>query len=494
MKKATTIFTSLLVLTSLIPAMASAQEPFECEFEYTVQSGDWLSTIAQAYYGDDLGYLAILEANNTLSYDDYTDIPSPDEIEPGWLLCIPPDGDATTGPHPEGLSPEALANTTYQSEWTQSGTAPLIDGEYREAAAPGSATETVVRLTDHIAYGQLNGGDAAAVVLVTDPGGSGTFYDLAVVVNQGGQPVNLATTRLGDRVLIYAVSIIDNEIVVYMLQAGPDDPLCCPSQQVVQRYALQGDRLVQLSSEVIETLSSRGGLTPDQVTFDPQGLAEAVVGVVVPATPYDVSDPLAPEGHPDHVAFAFDDEFSLAVYPIAEYQAIWETAGNSQVTDQVDRLKTLLAEREGQSEASQPPMPILPPTSAVNDLAAQFGYLDFNRGSGVRYVGRVAQEAAPVTNDQLNYYFQGLSEDGQYYVSFIFPIWAHSLPDTADDVSAEGLQQVQDDFDSYRQQTTAALNGLSDSELDWLPPLSMLDALVQSITIHESGASASGAW
>jgi heat shock protein HslJ len=145
------------------------------------------------------------------------------------------------------LDPVMLANIEYKSDWTQSGMAPLTDGEYREQAAPGSATETVVTITEHIAHGQLDGQDAAAVVLVTDPGGSGTFYDLAVVVEQDGAPVNVASTMLGDRVQIKAVSIVGNEIIVEMVTHGPDDPMCCPTQDVVQTYVLEEQELVQTS-------------------------------------------------------------------------------------------------------------------------------------------------------------------------------------------------------------------------------------------------------
>ena len=168
-----------------------------------------------------------------------------------------------------GAGEDALANMEYQSEWTQSGTAPLVDGEYRESAAPGSATETIVKLTDHVAYGELNGQDAAAVVLVTDPGGSGTFYDLAVVMEEGGQPVNVAVTSLGDRVQVQALTIAGNEIIVEMVNQGPDDPMCCPTQQVVQTYALEGNELVQTSSRVL-------GSTGDQE----QGVVGGLVGVV----------------------------------------------------------------------------------------------------------------------------------------------------------------------------------------------------------------------
>jgi len=161
-----------------------------------------------------------------------------------------------------GIDSETLKNMEYRSEFTHSGVAPLVGGEYREPAAPGSATETVVTLTEHMASGQLDGRQATVVILVTDPGGSGTFYDLAVVVDQDGQPVNVATTLLGDRVQIQALSIAGNEIVVEMIAPGPEDPMCCPTQQVVQTYALQNGELIQTSSQVVGSTGAAGdGLT-----------------------------------------------------------------------------------------------------------------------------------------------------------------------------------------------------------------------------------------
>ena len=67
----------------------------------------------------------------------------------------------------------------------------------------------------------------------------------------------------------------------------------------------------------------------------------------------------------------------------------------------------------------------------------QFNYVDFAGGSGVRFIGRESTEHSPVTKDQFNYYFQGLTSDGNYYVSFVFPIFTPDLPDTPEDVSTE---------------------------------------------------------
>jgi heat shock protein HslJ len=246
-----------------------------------VQAGDWLSKVADKYFGDPLAFVLIVDANNTSADDDYTNLDNPDLIEPGWLLCIP--AGSGTQAAPAGLSARELANATYKSEWTQAGTAPLENGEFSEPAAPGSATMTMVILQSQFtAYGELNGQPAAAVVLVTDPGGSGTFYDLAIVVNQNGNPTNVATTNLGDRVQINSVTIENNQVKVDMVQAGPDDPLCCPTQQVVKTYELQGDQLVEVSSG--EMAQAETGLAGTSWVLESVGGQPALVDAPASAT------------------------------------------------------------------------------------------------------------------------------------------------------------------------------------------------------------------
>ena len=157
---------------------------------------------------------------------------------------------------PSALAVETLANATYLSEWTEAGEVTLIDGEYREPAAPGSATETVVQLTEHIVATQLDDGQpAAAAILVTDPGGSGTFYDLHVLIAVDEVATDIATAILGDRVKIYSLSVNENGVIaVDMVTQGPDDPLCCPTLRVLQTYVVQRGELVEGSTTVLETV------------------------------------------------------------------------------------------------------------------------------------------------------------------------------------------------------------------------------------------------
>lgn len=86
---------SLLVLLALVltlvPTTAFAQDVV-CEQDAVVQADDWLSKLADKFYGDVLAYQAIADATNAMAAtdDSYAKIDNPDVIEPGWKLCIPP--------------------------------------------------------------------------------------------------------------------------------------------------------------------------------------------------------------------------------------------------------------------------------------------------------------------------------------------------------------------------------------------------------------------
>lgn len=135
----------------------------------------------------------------------------------------------------------ALGNATYPlgDDGSSPDSVTLVNGEYRAPAAADSAQETVVALAGHSAVGQLEDGQTmAAVVLTSSSGGSGTFYYLAAATIENGAVTSVATTFLGDRVIINSVDVVDGMIVVDMVTQGPEDAFCCPTMPVVQSYHL----------------------------------------------------------------------------------------------------------------------------------------------------------------------------------------------------------------------------------------------------------------
>lgn len=167
-------------------------------------------------------------------------------IGPGSVPAPPAPGPAATSSPVAPLTLDALKNAEYPSEFPAGKRARLIHGRYEEAIQPGAATRLVIALHPVYAQGDLNGdgADDAAVVLVASGGGSGTFYQVVAVLNEGGTPRPLGAASLGDRVKVDKVAISSGEIVIQMVAHGPQDPLCCPSQQTTRSFRLQGDRLV----------------------------------------------------------------------------------------------------------------------------------------------------------------------------------------------------------------------------------------------------------
>lgn len=103
---------------------------------------------------------------------------------------------------------------------------------------------------EYIAIGDLNGdkkGDAAAI-LCSWTGGTGQFYDLAVLLNKKGEPAFITHIHLGDRIGITHFEIRDNKILLDLVVQGPSDPLCCPTEQKHAEYVLEGDHLNAIPS------------------------------------------------------------------------------------------------------------------------------------------------------------------------------------------------------------------------------------------------------
>ncbi len=144
---------------------------------------------------------------------------------------------------------QALPNAEYPLEGIGSGTVLMKNGMFEEPAAPGSATVTSVQLGEEQAVGDVNDDevDDAAVLLVVDPGGSGTFSYLGLVINENGNAKPIGSVILGDRIIIKSLAIDSGNVVVNMLDRKPDEPMSAePTQEVTRTFKLLGDKVVEV--------------------------------------------------------------------------------------------------------------------------------------------------------------------------------------------------------------------------------------------------------
>jgi hypothetical protein len=81
----------------------------------------------------------------------------------------------------------------------------------------------------------------------------------------------------------------------------------------------------------------------------------------------------------------------------------------------------------------------------------------------------------------LDYYFQGLTENGQFYISFKWPVSTNRLPDTAEAASDAASEQASnsDSYETYVEATKETLNDLPPAA--WSPDLVLLDDMIASL-------------
>ncbi len=135
----------------------------------------------------------------------------------------------------------------------------LADGRYDgPPAAPGAASHDTVTLWESMtAFGDLDGapGSEAVALFSASGGGSGERVYIAVFGVRDGELANLGTAEVGDRVKLRSLWLEKGTAVMDLVEAGPQDPACCPTQMARRTYALTGGALQQTKSEVLGTVT-----------------------------------------------------------------------------------------------------------------------------------------------------------------------------------------------------------------------------------------------
>ena len=114
-------------------------------------------------------------------------------------------------------------NATYRIEGQP---VALEDGRSELPSAPGSAMKVRTAVWKQPVFGDLDddGDEDAVLVLIHDPGGSGTFYYVAVAINANGRYQGTNAVLLGDRIAPTDIEIRNSGIVVNYADRRPAEP------------------------------------------------------------------------------------------------------------------------------------------------------------------------------------------------------------------------------------------------------------------------------
>jgi hypothetical protein len=223
---------------------------------------------------------------------------------------------------------------------------------------------------------------------------------------------------------------------------------------------------------------------PPQVSYEGinfslvPGIAQSVTPGSIPAAPGDPANSFPGDVHPAYLEFAFNDyvlsdtfhDPKIMVYPAKDYGAM-----DPSVAQIILKLEQLLQDKPSNVES----LPFLPIFNAGQFMQANIKYLDFQNGSGVRFLTQYGQAAWPINNKDMFYTFQGLTSDGNWYIAAILPVSHPSLPNDDQTVPGGDIEAFDQNFPNYLAQVETQLSTQPDDS--FTPSLVILDALIQSL-------------
>ncbi len=146
---------------------------------------------------------------------------------------------------------------------------------------------------------------------------------------------------------------------------------------------------------------------------------------------------------------------------------------NAVVPEVISSLNAVLA---GQLE-QRTDFPRLPGAGRLID--AQAVLLPFQNGNGYRFLSFSKFDASALGGTSMTYLYQGLTEDGQYIVSFITRVDAPFLADLATGQAFATAEEAS----AYKTLVNDRLNSADASQFN--PPLTTLDELAASIIVNQ---------
>lgn len=200
-----------------------------------------------------------------------------------------------------------------------------------------------------------------------------------------------------------------------------------------------------------------------------------VVAAVLPSNDAPFWDVVPEHEDVSFTGYVLSDKFhdaSIGIYPVQDFIALVP-----EMADRVTELQKIIQEKSDNPGN----VPILPMWNATQVFLSNPVYLDFQNGSGIRYLTQYGQAIMPINNHDLFYSFQGLTSDGKYWISAILPANHPSLQATYNDPLPADIDQFMANYEQYTSLLRANLD--SQPPETFTPSLADLDAMISSIVV-----------
>lgn len=168
---------------------------------------------------------------------------------------------------------------------------------------------------------------------------------------------------------------------------------------------------------------------------------------------------------------------------LADYD--WASRQLAGLTSLLDERPDLDTRTAGTNEGSTESLPFVLDGSAGQAIDARAHYVDTPQLAGIAYLTVFRQDVYPFAASDFWYTFQGLSLDGIWYVAVDYTIEAGMFPAKVSRKDAKRMNSAKR-WARYVDQSGETLNAAAPDT--FTPPLTSIDALVESITLEVASA------
>ncbi|MBK6791356.1 MAG: hypothetical protein IPG80_02180 [Anaerolineales bacterium] len=284
----------------------------------------------------------------------------------------------------------------------------------------------------------------------------------------------------------YYISLVT--LIFVTLACGGTAPAGVSDQSGIETIVAATLQAVTQTAESKQPSQPTGiEITYQNISFTiPDGLATGAKSETVPSVDESGGGPWGVA--PEYIQFTLADypvvseglSPVIRIYPAKEYADVNPWAASS-----LEKLQAILTNPS--TPLTNENLSSVPFKGAAEQhYAAQAKLLILNNGNGVRMLSQYGQFPGRVINNASFYHYEGLSNDGKYMITIVFPI-VLPLQSTVENPEADGVpypsDPIQDEtgINAYYQGITDILNAASPDSFQ--PNLNTLDMLVQSIQI-----------
>lgn len=279
--------------------------------------------------------------------------------------------------------------------------------------------------------------------------------------------------------------------------AAADDLKMGREQTIVQNQSANSANIdnaapqIEKSETNFQTVNFKGV----SFNYNPQIFEKVELEDAVEDSPLQQESDKPGEDFPKHTAFhlkcsKLEREATIRILPIEDYRRMY--AVSKSLTKFFDeRLNALQKILKNEKFRVKDEVPLIPFYDAPQTITARVRHLSFKDGSGIFFLTQYDNDYATfINNEDLTYFYQGISANGKKYVFAQLPAGASFLPKDSRADEFEGYRisyplskaDVKN-YEKYRAEITKRLDNLPADKFE--PSLKSFEEIIASLKIEK---------